>query len=165
MITLLLAALIGVATPQPVTVTASDGVPLACSIVEPDGTAPSGGWPAVILFHGLGGSHTDMEPLATQALLAREAWQIGALFFLAMALAMLPAGFWAGGADLMPGRGATRTTMREVVGQAMRNRPGARSISRTSSCSSMAPTREGTEAHDSDLPPLSRLVITARSGL
>ena len=68
MLTLLLAALIGVATPQPVTITASDGVPLACSIVKPDGTAPSGGWPAVILFHGLGGSHTDMEPIATGAL-------------------------------------------------------------------------------------------------
>jgi len=68
MLTLLLAALIGVATPQPVTITASDGVPLACSIVEPDGTPPSGGWPAVILFHGLGGSHTDMEPIATGAL-------------------------------------------------------------------------------------------------
>jgi alpha-beta hydrolase superfamily lysophospholipase len=67
-LTLLLAALIGVATPQPVTVTASDGVTLACSIVEPDGAAPSGGWPAVILFHGLGGSHADMEPIATQAL-------------------------------------------------------------------------------------------------
>lgn len=68
MVTLLLAALIGVATPQPVTITASDGVQLACSIVEPDGTPPSGGWPAVILFHGLGGSHTDMEPIATGAL-------------------------------------------------------------------------------------------------
>jgi alpha-beta hydrolase superfamily lysophospholipase len=68
MLTLLLAALIGVATPQPVTITASDGVQLACSIVEPDGTPPSGGWPAVILFHGLGGSHTDMEPIATGAL-------------------------------------------------------------------------------------------------
>jgi len=68
MLTLLLAALIGVATPQPVTITASDGVPLACSIVEPDGTPPSGGWPAVILFHGLGDSHTDMEPIATGAL-------------------------------------------------------------------------------------------------
>jgi alpha-beta hydrolase superfamily lysophospholipase len=67
-LSLLLAALIGVATPQPVTVTASDGITLACSIVEPDGTAPSGGWPAVILFHGLGGSHADMEPIATQAL-------------------------------------------------------------------------------------------------
>ena len=68
MLALLLAALIGVATPQPVTITASDGVQLACSIVEPDGTPPSGGWPAVILFHGLGNSHTDMEPIATGAL-------------------------------------------------------------------------------------------------
>src|SRR5581483_2190561 len=67
-VALVLAALIGLATPQPVTVKASDGVPLACSFVEPDGTAPPGGWPAVILFHGLGGSHTDMEPLATQVL-------------------------------------------------------------------------------------------------
>jgi len=65
---LALAALIGVASPQPVSITASDGVPLACSIVEPDGTPPAGGWPAVILFHGLGGSHADMEPLATQVL-------------------------------------------------------------------------------------------------
>jgi alpha-beta hydrolase superfamily lysophospholipase len=55
-------------TPQPVTITASDGVPLSCSIVEPDGAPPAGGWPAVILFHGLGDSHTDMEPVATQAL-------------------------------------------------------------------------------------------------
>jgi len=71
----------------------------------------------------VGSLGTLLVPLATQALLAREAWQIGALFFLAMAIAMLPAGFWAGGADLMPGRGATRTTMREVVGQAARHRP------------------------------------------
>ncbi len=70
----------------------------------------------------VGSLGTLLVPLATQALLAREAWQIGALFFLAMAIAMLPAGFWAGGADLMPGRGATRTTMREVVGQAARHR-------------------------------------------
>jgi ABC-2 type transport system ATP-binding protein len=54
--------------PQPVTITASDGVPLSCSLVEPDGAPPAGGWPAVILFHGLGGSHADMEPVATLAL-------------------------------------------------------------------------------------------------
>lgn len=65
MLILLLAAALGLAAPQPVTVTASDGVPLACSFVEPDGTPPAGGWPAVVLFHGLGGSHTDMEPIAT----------------------------------------------------------------------------------------------------
>ena len=31
----------------------------------PDGTPPAGGWPAVMLFHGLGGKHEDMEPIAT----------------------------------------------------------------------------------------------------
>jgi len=39
---------------------------------------------------------TLLVPLMTQALLARQAWQIGALFFLALAAAMLPAAFWAG---------------------------------------------------------------------
>src|SRR6266481_982928 len=61
--------------------------------------------------------------LATQSILANEAWQLGVVFFLALALVMLPAGFWAGGADLMPGRGAGRTTMREMLGQAVRHRP------------------------------------------
>src|SRR5438105_4448882 len=75
------------------------------------------------IVSAVGSLGTLLVPLATQALLAREAWQIGALFFLAMALAMLPAGFWAGGVDHMPGRGATRTTMREVIGQAARHRP------------------------------------------
>jgi len=53
------------ATPQELTITAADGTPLSCALVEPDGTPPAGGWPAVMLFHGLGGRHQDMEPLAT----------------------------------------------------------------------------------------------------
>jgi len=53
------------AAPQELTITAADGTPLSCALVEPDGTAPAGGWPAVMLFHGLGGKHQDMEPLAT----------------------------------------------------------------------------------------------------
>ena len=68
MVALLLAALLTVAAPQELTITASDGVPLSCALVEPDGTAPPGGWPAVMLFHGLGGKHQDLEPLATQSL-------------------------------------------------------------------------------------------------
>ncbi len=44
-----------------VTIQASDTTPLACAYVIPSGTAPTGGWPGVILFHGLGQSHTDME--------------------------------------------------------------------------------------------------------
>jgi alpha-beta hydrolase superfamily lysophospholipase len=56
------------ATPQQLTIPMSDGVDLACSIVVPDGTAPAGGWPGVILFHGLGGKHQDMEPYAVSTL-------------------------------------------------------------------------------------------------
>src|SRR5216110_725403 len=75
------------------------------------------------LVSAAGSLGTLLVPLATQAILAHEAWQLGVLFFLAMALVMLPAGFWAGGADLLPGRGAGKTTMREVIGQAARHRP------------------------------------------
>jgi alpha-beta hydrolase superfamily lysophospholipase len=53
------------ASPQELTIVAPDGTQLSCALVEPDGTAPAGGWPAVMLFHGLGGKHQDMEPLAT----------------------------------------------------------------------------------------------------
>ncbi len=66
---------------------------------------------------------TLVVPLATQSLLAREPWQIGILFFLLMAIAMLPAAFWAGGADKLPAQGTAATSMREVLGQAVRNRP------------------------------------------
>src|SRR5436309_10016357 len=45
-----------------VTIAASDATPLACAYVVPSGTAPAGGWPGVILFHGLGQSHASMEP-------------------------------------------------------------------------------------------------------
>jgi ABC-2 type transport system ATP-binding protein len=45
-----------------ITINASDTTPLACAYIIPSGTAPAGGWPGVILFHGLGQSHLDMEP-------------------------------------------------------------------------------------------------------
>src|ERR1044071_962491 len=69
-----------------------------------------------------GSLRTLLVPLGTQGLLAHEPWQIGAPFFLVLVLVMLPAGYWAGGADYMPGRGAARTSMREMLGQAMRHR-------------------------------------------
>jgi predicted MFS family arabinose efflux permease len=71
----------------------------------------------------VGSLGTLVVPLATQALLAREPWQMGALLFVLMGIAMLPAAFWAGGADRIPGHGRTTTSMREVLGQAMRDRP------------------------------------------
>jgi MFS family permease len=66
---------------------------------------------------------TLMVPIATQSILASHAWQIGALFFVALAAAMLPAGFFAGGADRMPAHSIGKTTMRAMLGQAARNRP------------------------------------------
>ncbi len=62
-------------------------------------------------------------PITTQSILAHHAWQVGALFFVMLAAAMLPAGFFAGAADRVPGHAATRMTMRAVLGQAVRHRP------------------------------------------
>jgi alpha-beta hydrolase superfamily lysophospholipase len=50
---------------QLVTISASDNTPLACAYIIPDGSSPSGGFPGVILFHGLGQSYADMEPLGS----------------------------------------------------------------------------------------------------
>jgi len=65
---LVCAASANAATPQELTIPMSDGAKLACSLTLPDGTPPAGGWPGVMLFHGLGGRHQDLEPLATQFL-------------------------------------------------------------------------------------------------
>jgi MFS family permease len=59
---------------------------------------------------------------STQFLLARWDWHVGAVFFVVLAAAMLPAGFMAGAVDRMPRPAEKRTAMREVVGQAFRNR-------------------------------------------
>jgi len=45
-----------------VTIQASDATPLACAYIIPNASLPAGGFPGVILFHGLGDSHTAMEP-------------------------------------------------------------------------------------------------------
>jgi len=74
------------------------------------------------LVAALGSLGTLMIPLTTQSLLASNPWQIGLLFFVALAVAMLPAAFFAGGADAMPRTGSARVSMLEMVGQAMRHR-------------------------------------------
>jgi MFS family permease len=74
------------------------------------------------LVAAAGSLGTVVMPLATQALLAHEPWQIAVLLFVVMAIVMLPAAFLAGGADKMPARSTATTSMREVLGQAMRNR-------------------------------------------
>jgi MFS transporter len=58
------------------------------------------------LVSAAGSLGTLVVPLATQALLAREPWQMATLFFMLMGIAMLPAAYWAGDADRY--RGTTR---------------------------------------------------------
>lgn len=65
---------------------------------------------------------TLVVPLTTQALLADHPWQIAVWVFVLFGIAMLPAAFWAGGADAMTGHDSTKASMSEVLGQAMRNR-------------------------------------------
>jgi predicted acyl esterase len=45
-------------------VTATDGVQLATSLYEPVGAPPVGGWPAIVMFHGIGGTRSSMNTLA-----------------------------------------------------------------------------------------------------
>ncbi len=43
------------------TVTMSDGVHIAVTFYEPTGTPPAGGWPAVMMFHGLGQTRNSFD--------------------------------------------------------------------------------------------------------
>ena len=52
-----------------------DGVSLAATLYLPDGTAPAGGWPAVMLFHGLGGTRASMAPIA-QGFLVNQGYAV-----------------------------------------------------------------------------------------
>jgi esterase/lipase len=45
--------------------TMADGTSIAYDLYEPDGTPPAGGWPGVVVLHGLGGSKDQMAPVAT----------------------------------------------------------------------------------------------------
>jgi predicted acyl esterase len=53
-----------------VSLTMDDGIRIDAALLEPDGTPPQGGWPAIMMFHGLGGSHKSLVALA-QAYVAK----------------------------------------------------------------------------------------------
>jgi predicted acyl esterase len=57
------------------TVTASDGVKMATTLYEPDGTPPVGGWPAIVMFHGLGGTRASMNTIA-ESTFANEGYAV-----------------------------------------------------------------------------------------
>jgi ABC-2 type transport system ATP-binding protein len=61
---------------QDLTVAASDGLPLAASLYVPDGAAPAGGWPAIVMLHGLGGDRLSMNLLAEQTFLPGDQYAV-----------------------------------------------------------------------------------------
>lgn len=63
-------------TKQTVTIMAADGTPLVATLSVPTGQPPAGGWPAVIFFHGLGGSRADTEKIAAQMGIAGERYVV-----------------------------------------------------------------------------------------
>ena len=48
------------------TISGGGGTPLAATLYEPTGAPPAGGFPAVVMFHGLGGTRASVDPLARQ---------------------------------------------------------------------------------------------------
>jgi alpha-beta hydrolase superfamily lysophospholipase len=53
-------------TVQDLTIAGAGGTPLAATLYEPTGSPPAGGFPAVVMFHGLGGTRASVDPLARQ---------------------------------------------------------------------------------------------------
>jgi len=60
----------GVGRAAEVSLTMDDGVRIDAALLEPEGAPPAGGWPAIMMFHGLGGSHKSLATLA-QAYVAK----------------------------------------------------------------------------------------------
>jgi fermentation-respiration switch protein FrsA (DUF1100 family) len=58
------------------TVKMADGTTLAATLWLPAGTPPAGGWPALVLFHGLGVSREDMNTLAQPAFLPGDRYAV-----------------------------------------------------------------------------------------
>ena len=61
---LLASAPAGALTRQDVTITSTDGTALTATLTLPNAAPPTGGWPAVILMHGLGGNRGDVLTVA-----------------------------------------------------------------------------------------------------
>jgi pimeloyl-ACP methyl ester carboxylesterase len=53
------------------TVTMADGVSVATTLYLPDGAVPAGGWPAIVMAHGLGGTRQGMNAIAEQLYVPR----------------------------------------------------------------------------------------------
>ena len=70
----------------------------------------------------VGSMGTPIIAMSVQAILARQNWHVAVWLFVALAIALVPAAFMAGGADNLPRPSGNKATMKEVLGQAARHR-------------------------------------------
>jgi MFS family permease len=76
------------------------------------------------LISAAGSVGTVIVPLITQGVLTSQPWQVAVLALVAMSIAMVPAAFFAGGADAMPVQESRAVgSLSEVLREAFRNRP------------------------------------------
>jgi pimeloyl-ACP methyl ester carboxylesterase len=61
---------------QDLTIAMDDGVTIAATLYEPTASPPVGGWPAVVLMHGLGGDRSSMNALAQAMGLVGERYAV-----------------------------------------------------------------------------------------
>ena len=64
------------AAKQDVSIPMDDGVSIAATLYLPDGTPPAGGWPAIVLLHGLAGNRQQMNALVELSGLAGQEYAI-----------------------------------------------------------------------------------------
>jgi predicted MFS family arabinose efflux permease len=104
------------------------GVALACTASSLAMTAcaravtPAARSSALGVVAACGSLGTLLIAPSVQFLLARWDWRAGLVFFVLLAIAMLPAAFLAGGADRIPRPPDERVSMADVIGRAMRHR-------------------------------------------
>jgi fermentation-respiration switch protein FrsA (DUF1100 family) len=73
---LLLAAPAHASTRQDLTIASADGTSLAATLFLPSAAPPAGGWPAIVVMHGLAGERSSMNALAQQARFTGEEYAV-----------------------------------------------------------------------------------------
>ena len=61
---------------QDVSIPMDDGVSIAATLYEPEGTPPAGGWPAIVFFHGLAGNRQEMNALVESSGFVGSGWAV-----------------------------------------------------------------------------------------
>jgi predicted acyl esterase len=61
---------------QDVVISMDDGVPIAATLHLPDGAPPAGGWPGIVLLHGLPGNRSQMNDLVAVTGLSAQGYAV-----------------------------------------------------------------------------------------